>query len=218
MALKLEKDQLIVFDGDSLTNRRSAGRQDTWPFLRLMNWDKPWPDTFAEMLFCWRPALNLSFFNAASGGSHCRGLAERFETNVLRRKPQWVIASLAGNDARVGIPLEEFRGTMTDYARRLTDTGCQVLFFALSEGGPDYPKTDTLPARKTYYAVLREIAESTDGVHFEDLGPPLAAKARALHAQCALHTIYGDGGHFNALGNLILAGEMLRLFGVVCPG
>jgi GDSL-like Lipase/Acylhydrolase family len=215
--LQLKKEQLIVFDGDSLTNRRSAGRPDTWPFLRLMNWDKPWPDMVAEMLFCWRPELKLSFFNAGSGGSTCRGLAERFETNVLARKPGWYIASLAGNDVRVGIPLEEFRETMTTCAKRLIDEcGTEVLFFGLSDAPADYPKLDTLDARRKFFDILSDIAAKTDGVHYADLGPRFAAKAAALKEQADCHTVYGDVGHFNAVGNLLVAGEILRVFGVVC--
>jgi len=214
--MELKKGQLIVFDGDSLTNRRSVGRPDTWPFLRLMNWDKPWPDLMAEMLFCWRPELSLSFFNAASGGSTCRGLAERLEANVLARKPNWVIASLAGNDARVGVPPVEFRETMAAYARRLTEeAGAEVLFVGFSEQGPDYPKADTLDARRAFYDILSGIAAQVGGVHYADIGPSLAAKAAALREQSEYHTIYADGGHFNAVGHLIVAGEILHLFGVV---
>jgi lysophospholipase L1-like esterase len=218
MTLKFEKDQTVIFDGDSLTNRRSAGNPDTWPFLRLMNWDKPWPDLVAEMLFCWRPELNLKFFNAASSGSTCRGAAERQEERVLKREPDWVILSLAGNDIRVGVPPEEFRSTMTEYARRVREeAGGRVLYFGLTEHGPGYPKTDTLEKRREYYGILREIAEGMDGVHYADIGPSLAVKARVLKEQCELHTVYGDGSHFNAVGQMIIAGEMLRLFGIVCP-
>ncbi|HUT33467.1 MAG TPA: SGNH/GDSL hydrolase family protein [Planctomycetota bacterium] len=214
--MELRKGQLIVCDGDSLTNRRSTACQDTWPFLRLMNWDKPWPDVMAEMLFCWRPELKLSFFNAASGGSTCRGLAERFEASVLARKPGWVIASLGGNDARVGVPHEEFRETMSTYARRLVEeAGAKVLFFGLSEHGPDYPKADTQDARRAFYDILSDIAEHVAGVHYADIGPSLAAKAAALREQSEYHTLYADGGHFNAVGNLVVAGEILHLFGVV---
>jgi hypothetical protein len=219
MALRFERDQMIVFDGDSLTNRRSTGNPDTWPFLRLMNWDKPWPDMMAEMLFCWRPDLNLKFFNAASGGSTCRGMAERFEVSVLARKPQWTIASVAGNDVRVGVPVSEYREIMTTYARRLTgEVGGQVLFLGLSEQGPDCPesKVKSIEGRRALYAVLSDIAATVKGVHYADIGPAIASKARLLKAQHELHTVYGDNGHFNAIGNLIIAGEVLRVFGIVC--
>jgi len=219
IAPRFGKDQLVLFDGDSMTNRRSVKNPDTWPYLRLMNWDKPWPDLMAEMLFCWRPELHLSFFNAASGGSSCRGLAQRLETTVLARKPQWVIASVAGNDVRIGVPADEFRSTMTTYAKRITgEAGGQVLFFGLSEHGPDYPKTESMDGRRKLYDILCDIAASTAGVHYADIGPRLAAKARILRQQCELHTIYGDNGHFNAVGHLMVAGEILRVYGIVNEG
>ncbi|MBD3244091.1 MAG: hypothetical protein GF331_26095 [Chitinivibrionales bacterium] len=218
VVLAFEPNQMIVCDGDSMTNRRSAGNPDTWPFLRLMHWDKPWPDMMAEMLFCWRPELNLRFFNAASGGSTCRGMAERFDERVLPREPAWVIASVAGNDTRLGVPHDEYRETMTAYARRVREEcGGQVLFFALSEPGPDYPesKAQSMAGRRERYAILEQIAAAMDGVYYEDIGPSIAAKARILKEQHELHTIYADDGHLNAVGNLMIAGEMLRVFGVV---
>ena len=218
MALRFGRNQMIVCDGDSLTNRRSVGNPDTWPFLRLMNWDKPWPDTMAEMLFCWRPELNLKFFNAASGGSTCRDMAARFEQRVLARKPDWVIASVAGNDARLRVPPADYRSIMTAYARRLTEeAGARVLFFGLSRFGPDWPggKAGTLARRRAYYRILAGIASRVKGVHYVDIGPAVASKAAALKRQHELHTIYGDNGHFNALGNLIVAGEILKIFGIV---
>ncbi|MEI6520623.1 MAG: SGNH/GDSL hydrolase family protein [bacterium] len=218
MALTFSKGDMIVFDGDSLTNRRSAGNPDTWPFLRLMNWDKPWTDTMSEMLFCWRPDLQLSFFNAASGGSTCHGMAERFDANVLARKPNWVIASVAGNDMRLGIPLEEYRAVMTNYAHQLRAANCQVLFFAISECGPDYPNAEKFPGRRAYYNILHDIADNTEGVHYIDIGPNVAKKATLMKELHELHTIYSDGGHYNAVGNMIIAGEIMQAFGFVNGG
>lgn len=213
---RLTQGQLILFDGDSMTNRRTENRPDTWPYLRLMNWDRVWPEVMAELLFCWRPELNLSFFNAAAGGSTCRGLMNRLERNILIRQPGWVIVSVAGNDARVGVPHEEYRQTMSTYAQRITvETGAQILFLGVSQHGPDYPKADTMEARRAYYAILADIAKATAGVYYHDLGPALANQATILRQQSATHTIYGDTGHFNAVGHTMVAGQVLRYFGVV---
>jgi hypothetical protein len=93
-----------------------------------------------------------------------------------------------------------------------------VLFFGIGEHGPDYPKAHTLPARRALYDILRDVAAEIDGVHYADIGPSLAAKAAALLEQSDYHTLYADGGHFNAVGHLVVAGEVLRLFGVVRGG
>ena len=73
-------------------------------------------------------------------------------------------------------------------------TGSRVLYFALSDHGPGYPKRTTLKGRRAFYAVLRSIADSTKGVHYADVGPSLAAKARELHKHHGIHTVYGDNG------------------------
>jgi len=214
--LTFTQGQSVIFDGDSLTCRRSKNKPDTWPFLRLMNWDKSWADMFAEMLFCWRPELELSFYNGALGGSHCRDVMERFDHNVLSRKPDWVLLTLAGNDASQGIPEVEYRELMTTYARRLTDeAGAQVLFYGFSTYTPDYPHPDSIPQRRAYFDILADIATLIPGVHYRDIGPAFTKKAAALLKQHPLHTVYSDGGHLNAVGNMIIAGEMLNIFGIV---
>ena len=55
----LRPGQCIVFDGDSLTSRRMRPSLDTWPYLRLMNWERTYADRVAEWLFCNRPDLRL---------------------------------------------------------------------------------------------------------------------------------------------------------------
>jgi lysophospholipase L1-like esterase len=217
MDLRFAPNQTVVCDGDSLT-QRGTPRRRSWPFLRLMGWDKPWPDVMDELLFCWRPDLNLTFHNAAVGGSTCRGLLERCEQTVLPHKPGWCLVSLGGNDATHEIPPDEFGETMTRYATAVHDaSGGQTLFFGLSEQGPDYPafKRERLQQRRSYYARFAAIAEVYPFVHYVDFGPGLARKARLLQAQCELHSLYGDTGHFNALGHTVLAGEMLKAFGIL---
>ena len=95
----------------------------------------------------------------------------------------------------------------------------KVLYFGLCDHGPDYDpdKVARMDVRRSYYGLLEEIAGEMGGVHYVDIGPGVAAKAHALREQNELHTIYGDTGHLNAVGNMIVAGEMLRVFGVVSP-
>ena len=37
-------------------------------------------------------------------------------------------------------------------------------------------------------------------------------------ADLHLHTVYSDGGHFNSVGNLIIAAEVIGALGVKLPG
>ena len=38
--IKLIKDQVIIFDGDSATNRRAEAGLTDWAYLRMMNWNR----------------------------------------------------------------------------------------------------------------------------------------------------------------------------------
>ncbi len=213
---RFEKDDVIVFEGDSLTNRRQGPSLDTWPFLHLMNWQGTWADELMKMLFCWRPELNLAFHNAAVGGSNIKGVTERFEKFVLPHKPDWVIMTIGNNDPHQGIEVDEFRDLISAYTERVKkECGGCVCFLggrkaeAGSELDPEREKK-----RASFHSVLREAADDTY-VFFVDVGEGLSRKAEQLYEQHRSHTVYSDGGHFNQVGSIIVAGEVLKAFGVM---
>jgi hypothetical protein len=57
------------------------------------------------------------------------------------------------------------------------------------------------------------VAREADGAYC-DVGKVLQAKARLLYKQHPAHTVYSDGGHLNAVGSTILAGEVIKALGV----
>jgi lysophospholipase L1-like esterase len=207
---------MIVFDGDSLTSRRRGGTMETWPYLRLMNWRRTYYEEVADWLFCIRPDLKLRFLNVGIGGSCCRNLPERLESRVLPARPDWVVMTIGGNDARREIPIREFRRTLTDYAGRVADTcGGKMAFVGGFRACPNLPEglSGKYSRRAAYYRVQREIADKTGGLYV-DAGRGLQARARMLYRQSPIHTVYSDGGHFNTIGNRIIAAELLDAFGV----
>lgn len=216
----LKPGQVILFDGDSLTSRRRPGSMDRWPFLDLMNWRDTYADDIERLLFCLRPDLRLSFRNVGIGGQSCRELAERLDTQVVPYRPNWVIMTIGGNDVARGIPLAEFKRTMDTYAARVRkEWGGRVVFvggFKACPGAPEGGK-DRYTKRAAYYRAERDIARKHGGL-FVDAGTPLQKKARELYKQSPAHTVYSDGGHFNPVGNLIIAAEALRALGVDLAG
>jgi len=216
----LKRSQSIVFDGDSLTNRRRPGSMDRWPFLDLMNWRDTYAEDMERLLFCLRPDLRLSFRNVGIGGQSCRELAERYDANVAAYKPDWIILTISGNDVSRGIPLAEFKQTMDTYvARARKEWGGRVVFVGGFKACPGAPEgsEERYAKRAAYYRVGRASAREHGGL-FVDAGTPLQKKARELYKQSNAHTIYSDGGHFNPVGNLIIAGEVLRALGVDLTG
>jgi lysophospholipase L1-like esterase len=216
----LKPDQSILFDGDSLTSRRRPGSMDTWPFLDMMNWRDSYADEMARLLFCLRPDLRLSFRNVGIGGQSCRELAARFDEHVAPYKPEWIVMTLGGNDQARAIPIAEFKEKMDGYARRARDgRGGRTVFLGGFRPCPLAPEgsEERYAKRAPYYRAERAIARRHGGLYV-DVGTPLQKKARALYKQSNTHTVYSDGGHFNSVGNTIIAAEALRALGVRLAG
>ena len=215
MPLKLQKDDFIVFEGDSLSNRLMGVNKSDWPYLRMMNWNDSWTNTFEELAFSWMPELNLKFSNAAVGGSTIKNMLERFELHVEALKPKWIIVTVGHNDANM-LECDEFAKLAEDYLNAVGEkTDAKVVFLI------NVVETPTGPGEKVYYEkiaknyeTLQKLASET-GNFCLDIGKGLFEKIRILKDQYEGHTIYGDGLHFNKLGNTIVAGEVLKAFGVV---
>lgn len=214
--LRFQPGQSIVFEGDSATSRRQGPAGGTWPFLRLMHWDKTWADHFAELLFCWRPELRLKFANNAWGGATAEGVAKRLET-VRACKPDWVLATTGGNDVRKQVPLADYVGTWTTYAKALHEEfGTRTVLLGTWSFGPDRPKKMQEDAIRPYWQALVDAAAGIDHLDFLDLSPGITAKATALIEQWGGHTIFTDAdNHYNDIGARIIAGEVLKHFGVL---
>jgi lysophospholipase L1-like esterase len=202
-APRLKAGSVIAFEGDSLTNRRMRPTLDTWPYLRLMGWEGNWGDQVAEHLFCWRPELRLKFHNAAVGGSICQDLVERFDQFVAPHRPKLVFVTTGNNDAARKIPLRDFTASATRYCRMVGAIGGRVAFLGgfLPPQGRD--------ARPRYYSALKGVARAEGGWYL-DAGGTLRDTWRELERQWEGHTVYGDGGHFNAVGNLVVTGAVLK--------
>jgi lysophospholipase L1-like esterase len=215
--ITLLPQQIIAFDGDSLTALRTKPTLDQWPWLRISNNHRSWADVFAELLFAWRPELELNFRTAAVGGSTCHDLEERFDSTIAVIQPNWVFMTLGTNDANLEIPLAHFEAILRTYIEKLAVWGGQLVFLHNIQacvGASECAKEKELK-RTPYYAVENHLAEELATVHLIDIGSPLKAKAQLLHDQFEGHTVYSDGSHFSHLGAMIIAGEVLKACGIV---
>jgi len=212
--LLLHKNDMVVFDGDSLTNRRVPPALDTWPYLRLMHWERTYADDVAEFLFCNLPELGLRFHNVGVGGQSSRNLLERLETQVIAHRPAWVIMTIGSNDVVQKIPLKEFECSIEKYLRQIRETcGGRVMILGGFRAGPHLSDVASMgPGRVPYDRILRKLGRRHHGI-WVDAGRALYRKAMALTKTYPGHTVYSDGTHLNAVGNLILATEAIRALG-----
>jgi lysophospholipase L1-like esterase len=217
--LQLQPGDHIVCEGDSATHRGRGPARDTWPYLRLMNWAETWPDVLGEMLFCAWPHLAVRVTNAAVGGSTCRSVAERLESVVLPLEPDRVLLTLGGNDVNHGIEPAEFRDVLEAYAGRLhEECGAQTVFMGVYTDAPHAPAKMTWEHIGGHYEVFRDLADRHDYIEALVLWDALGRQARALAQQWEHHTMFtGPDGHWNAVGQRLIAAEVLRAFGLMAP-
>ena len=119
--MELKKYQTIIFDGDSATNRRCGPGLGDWAYMRMMNWNRNWADIFAELMFCWKPDLNLTMRNVAIGGSKSYEILERFDEFVKPNNPDWVFLTIGGNDISVKLSVEESQNNVRKYIKRIQE-------------------------------------------------------------------------------------------------
>ncbi|MEI6132233.1 MAG: SGNH/GDSL hydrolase family protein [Bacillota bacterium] len=215
MSLELKKSDVIVFEGDSLTRRDMSVNLDDWPFLRMMNWDDTWVNTVQELLFSWHPELELKFHTAAVGGSHIGNLLERLDANVLAFKPDWIIITVGNNDTNI-FSVEEFAVKLREYVSLVASKSkAKILFLGGFKKAKTFVGEENFFTSSVAYHEILEIIALESGNYFLDIGRFIVEKSETLFSQSDAHTVYGDGVHFNKLGNNIIAGEVLKVFGYV---
>ncbi len=216
--IEFKKGQTIIFDGDSCTNRRSGTGLGDWAYLRMMNWNRNWADIFAELMFCWKPELNLKMRNVAVGGSKSYEILERFDEFVKPHNPDWVFVTIGGNDISVKLTIEESQENVRKYIKKVQDEcGGNVIFLSRFKPAPHCPewKVKMEPARVERYAAIEKTVKEC-GAFTMDVGTGLLEKSEELVKQWEGHTTYCDADpHYNHIGNTIIAGEVMKGLGYV---
>ncbi len=216
--IELKKDQTIIFDGDSATHRRTGAGLGDWPYLRMMNWNRNWADIFAELMFCWKPELNLTMRNVAIGGAKTYEILERFDEFIKPHNPDWVFVTIGGNDLAVKLTLEESLENISKYIKKVQDEcGGNVIYLTHFKAGPHSPgwKVKIPPDRIERSAAFEKNIKDC-GAFTMDVGTGLLEKSEELVKQWEGHTIYSNADrHFNNIGNTIIAGEVMKRLGYV---
>jgi lysophospholipase L1-like esterase len=211
----------LLFEGDSLTAFRVKPCLDTWAWQRLTGAHYGYPEKVGDWIFCQRPDLNLSCRIGAIGGAILADVVERFPTITAPLKPAIVVMTIGANDVNRKVPLPAFRAQAEEYCGRLRDLcGGKVLYLGniqAAHGASDQTVACRL-ASQPYQNAMAAVVEAHGGLAV-DLGTVLVRKAEALAKLWSGHTIYHDGGHFNPVGNEIVAGVVLRALGLMTtPG
>jgi lysophospholipase L1-like esterase len=201
----------LVFDGDSLTSMQGCHPRSASPYGALSNWNQTYANRVAEWIFCNRPDLDINCHIAAIGGSRCSDLLERFTEVVQPVAPAWVVLTIGTNDALTGVPVSKFQEQLSTYCKRLRKhCNGRVLYVGGFLPGPDtddQTRSGLEKCRPYFQSAFEEVR--SQGSIALDVGQALLWRAEKLKEQWPGHTIYSSGLHYNAVGNEIIANQVL---------
>ncbi|MBE5784123.1 MAG: GDSL family lipase [Clostridiales bacterium] len=209
-----EKNDRVLFIGDSITDYNRArpigqGRPDTWGTSYAAN--------VSSLLSCMYPELHLHFINVGISGNQIRNLDERWDTDVMEQKPDWVSVLIGINDVwrqfdtptmpSRHVPLDEFEAT---YVKLVEKTLPHVKGMILMTPYFMEPKKqDSMRARMDEYgAVVKKIADKYHLVYID-----LQSAWDRLFEHMHPCNIAWDRIHPNVVGAMYIAKQFTKAIG-----
>ena len=209
-----DKGDKILFIGDSITDYGRArpvgnGRPDAWGTSYMAD--------IAAQLSCMTPDMGLSYVNVGIGGNKVRDLKERWQTDVIDLKPDWVSVLIGINDVwrQFDCPaMPDYAVTPEQYEENVEKMVVSAKSFAkgvilMTPYMIEPLKEDKMRARMDVYGdICRKLAEKHDAI-FVDLQAMFDRYFEHRHSAF----IAWDQIHPNQIGATLIAREFLRACG-----
>jgi lysophospholipase L1-like esterase len=202
----LKDGQHILLIGDSITD---CGRRDA---------QAPYGHGYVSLLRAFttarHPEARLTWTNRGVAGDTVRDLAQRWETDALAPRPDWLSVMIGINDVwrafdghpRDAVPLDEFTETLRTLLRRaVEETGCRLILADPYLIEPDR----TAPwraASDAYVTAVAGLAEEFDALHVQTQWAFDAALESTSSQDWA-----GDQVHPNLPGHALIAEAFMRV-------
>ena len=210
----LEKNDFLLFIGDSISDYNRARPSGE---VSHDGWGGSYVADVGALLGCMYPELHIRVTNMGISGNQVRHLEERWETDVMEKKPDWVSVLIGINDvwrwfdtpeiAEKHVTKEDFR---TAYERIIVRTLPYVKGMILMT--PYYMETNRQDAMRAmmdeYGAVVKELAEKYHLVCV-DLQAGWDRLFRHMHSAA----IAWDRVHPNKIGCMYIAKQFLAAIG-----
>jgi len=211
MALKLQDGQTIVFIGDSITD---CGRRDSAAPL-----GSGYVRYVTELIAIRYPHLNLTYHNRGISGNTILDLRNRWQTDLIDLKPDWVSVLIGINDVHWyfndanSLPPETYETTYRECLTLMRErTHAQLLvmepFYIVREREADDTQTKVLKALAPFRQAAAKLAKE------------FKAKYIPLHAHFQEHLKYRPANTFcpepvhpNSMGHLLMAHAWLKEMG-----
>lgn len=157
--------------------------------------------------------VDVTSINAGKGGHTTRDMVGRFETDVIAKKPTWMILMCGTNDnPGHGLSLEESARNITTIVEKTQSAGIKVLLVTRPMRGGDTTEND-------YNSFIRSFAKEKHLPLAEAFGAMANAQEEYLKKNPSLppNTPYltiADGTHMNPRGNQVIAESVLTALGL----
>ncbi len=202
---RLRDIQKIVCLGDSITQAGEGPGGYVWLVRRYL--EQLYPD--------------MEVINAGISGHKSTDMLDRFQRDVLDKKPNMVTISVGvndvwhgfydnhpGGDGPRGVTLEDYRKNVEEMIRRAVASGAKVVVLSTTVIHEDLQNRENAKL-VGYNAALRDLARKHHAV-FIDFQKPFQTLIKDYRATGARDNLLtGDGVHMNPLGNKVMAYTIL---------
>jgi len=212
--MKISPDSKVLFIGDSITDtgRARPNGEGSWDALGT-----GYVREISTLLAATYPAHNLHCVNMGISGNTVRDLKNRWQTDVLDQKPDWLSIMIGANDCwrqfdrgymkHIQVGPEEYAGTL-DALITQTKPGLKGLVL-ITPFFLDLHKADKMRARIDEYGdLVRGLASKHDAI-LVDSQAAFDAILQDVHG----YLLSGDRVHLNPLGSVVLARAFLKAIG-----
>lgn len=204
--LLFESGDKVLFIGDSITDcgRRNEHAPYGHGYVRKIT----------ELITAKYPERDITYVNKGIGGDIVEGLEERWDTDVIAEKPDWLSVKIGINNASRqyagNVSTDEYLPVWEACYRRIltrakTELGVPLFLFEIFyiEEDVDEPRSLAVDA---YNESIHTLAEEFDA----RLIPTNAAFDKAVAARPGALWTTRDGVHPNAEGHTLMALEFLK--------
>lgn len=203
----------LVTLGDSITQGGGAPGGYVWLMQKYL-----------DALY---PGQHIRIGNAGISGHKSTDMAERFQRDVVDKKPDLITISVGVNDVwhgfydnhplgdgPRGVPLETYRQKVEGMVEAGQKCGARVVVLSTTVIHEDLENRENAKLHD-YNAALKDLA-SKHGCAFVDLFGPFAEEIRTYRKRAGntVNLLTNDGVHMNAAGNQLMAYTILRGLGV----
>jgi lysophospholipase L1-like esterase len=201
----------IAFMGDSITEQAWDSANGHW------GWNSPVGHIHLVMNALEANGIMATAIPGGRSGHTSRDMLKRLQTDVLDKKPTWLILSCGVNDVgpwnaggKDGVLLSEYKSNITAIVERSQAAGVNVMVSTITPIYEDQPTNDANRLCVDYNNFLRALAREKKCL-LVDLSADMLARRAELGNKG--NTVTSDGVHLNTEGSFVWATGILRAFG-----